>query len=127
MGFWVFMVVMDLLIPGVMVILGWVFFHRPPKEINNVYGYRTGYSMKNKDTWEFAHRYCGKLWFRLGWVLLPLSFIPMLLVLGRNKDTVGAVSLGICVVQTLILVISIFPTELALRKNFEKDGRRKRR
>ena len=34
---------------------------KAPKEINSVFGYRTSMSMKNKDTWEFAHKYCGKV------------------------------------------------------------------
>ena len=31
------------------------------EDVNFVFGYRTSMSMKNKDTWEFAHKYCGKV------------------------------------------------------------------
>ena len=50
------MVMMDLMIPLIMIVFGKVFLKNPPKEINLIYGYRTGRSMKNKDTWNFAHR-----------------------------------------------------------------------
>ncbi|MCY6372198.1 SdpI family protein [Clostridium ganghwense] len=38
---------------------------KPPKEINSTFGYRTTMSSKNKDTWNFAHRYAGIVWFIL--------------------------------------------------------------
>ena len=47
-------------------------------------------SMKNKDTWEFAHKYCGKslvcLWN--GYVC-PITVIFMLLVIGKMKIVFG--------------------------------------
>ena len=46
-------------------------------------------SMKNKDTWEFAHKYCGKVWYVCGMVMLPITVIFMLLVIGKNEDCVG--------------------------------------
>ena len=60
MGFGIFMLLMDLLIPLTMVVFGKMFMTKSPKNINAVFGYRTTMSMKNKDTWEFAHKYCGK-------------------------------------------------------------------
>lgn len=55
------MLVFDLLIPVVMIVAGRMMWKHPPKNINEVIGYRTGHSMKNMDTWKFAHNYCGKL------------------------------------------------------------------
>lgn len=40
MGFWVFMLVMDMLIPIVMITFGYVFKRSAPKEINYVFVYR---------------------------------------------------------------------------------------
>lgn len=82
-------------------------------------------SMKNKDTWEFAHKYCGKLWFRCGLVLLPLSVIPLLFVLNKDIATVGNVGLIVAGVQLVPLVGSIFPTEAALKRTFDQNGLRR--
>lgn len=49
MGFWIFMLIMDLLIPFTMIGYGRSFSKKAPKEINAVYGYRTSMSMKNSD------------------------------------------------------------------------------
>lgn len=39
------------LITGMMIGFGLLFQKRPPKNINNLYGYRTRMSMKNEKTW----------------------------------------------------------------------------
>ena len=46
---------------------------KAPDSINPVFGYRTTMSMKNRDTWEFAHQYCGKLWWILGIMIVVLK------------------------------------------------------
>ena len=73
MGFWIFLLIMCLMIPGLMLLFGFRFRKSAPKEINPVFGYRTDLSMKNRETWRFAHEHCGRLWIRLGLVLLPVS------------------------------------------------------
>lgn len=125
MGFWIFMLCMDLIIPFTMIGIGKLFLNNAPKEINNVFGYRTTMSMKNKDTWEFAHIFCGRLWFRCGLVLLLISTIPLIFVIGRSDNIIGIVSGFICVIQLVVLVGSIFPTEVALKKTFDENGVRR--
>ena len=102
-----------------------IFYEKAPKEINSVFGYRTSMSMKNKDTWEFAHKYCGKIWYVCGMVMLPITVIFMLLVIGKNEDCVGSIGGIICGVQLIPLIGSILLTEIALKKNFDKNGTRR--
>ena len=125
MAFWVFMLVCDLLVPVIMVVFGWVFQNRPPKTINGLYGYRTARSMKNGDTWRFAHACCGRLWWRLGWLVLVLTAAVMLAVLGGDIQRVSIVGGIVCGVQCVVLVATIFPVERALRREFDEFGRRK--
>ena len=125
MGFWVFMLVMDLLIPLTMIGFGRYFTKRVPKEINAVFGYRTSMSMKSKDTWVFAHNYCGRIWYFCGLIMLPVTVLFFLLVIGENKDYVGTVGGIICVVQLISLMGSILPTEIALKNHFDKNGKKK--
>lgn len=83
MGFWVFMLIMDLLIPVSMIGFGRIFMKKAPNEINETFGYRTAMSLKNKDTWEFAHKYCGKIWYIFGLVMLPITVIFMSFLIGK--------------------------------------------
>lgn len=96
--FWVFMLIMDLLIPLTMIGYGKLFLTKPPKNINASFGYRTTMSMKNRDTWEFAHKLCGKLWYRCGLVLIPLSVVPLLFVINKGIKSTSNVGLIIAVI-----------------------------
>ena len=125
MGFWIFMLAMNLLFPLIMIVMGRYFMKKSPKEINYIFGYRTNMSMKNKDTWDFAHNYFGKRWFRLGWLLIPISVIPMLFVIGKGEDIIGTVGMVVMVIDLILLIAPIFPTERALKKVFDKDGNKR--
>ena len=119
------MLIMDLLIPLMMIGFGRMFLNKVPQNINATFGYRTTMSMKNKDTWEFAHKFCGNLWFRCGLVLLPISMIPLILVFSKSIDAIGNTGLIVSSFQLVPVVGSIIPTEIALKKTFDQDGRRK--
>ena len=125
MGFWIFMLLMDLLVPLTMVGFGKLFMTKSPQDISTVFGYRTTMSMKNKDTWEFAHKYCGKLWLKCGLALLPLSVIPLIFVFHKGTDIIGTVGGIVCTVQLVPLIGSISLTEAALKKTFDKNGIRR--
>lgn len=123
MGFWIFMLVIALLLPGVMVLFGQVFLRRPPQQINGVYGYRTRRSMASQAAWDFAHRTCGRLWFAWGLALLPVSAALMLPVLGRAEDVVGLWGTVLVVLQLVFLFLTLGLTEGALKRHFDEAGR----
>ena len=125
MGFWIYMLIIDLLLPFTMIGIGKYFLKTAPKNINTVFGYRTSMSMKNKDTWIFAHKYCGKIWFISGLIMLPLSVIVMMFVFGELENVVGTVGAVLCGIQFIPILISIILTEKALNKTFDKNGIRR--
>lgn len=124
MWFWIFMLIVDLLVPFIMIGFGKYFLKTAPKNINLLFGYRTSMSMKNEDTWTFAHKYCGKIWFVSGLIMLPLSVVVMLFVVGSSENVVGTVSAILCNVQIIFIILSIVLTEKALKKTFNKDGKK---
>jgi len=118
MGFWVFMLCMDFLIPLAMIGFGLVFLRWPPHEINGVYGYRTARSMASQEAWDFAHKYMGKLWLIVGLCVLPPTVAVMLPCLGKDTDTVGFWGGIWCLVECVIMILPIIPTERALKRRF---------
>ena len=125
MGFWIFMLSMDLLIPITMIGFGKLFSQSTLKTINPVIGYRTTMSMKNEETWAFAHQYIGRIWYKAGWVTLFITGIIMLFFMGKDNDTIGNIGAILCMVQMVPLIVPIFFTERALKKEFDKEGRRR--
>ncbi|MFR9182766.1 MAG: hypothetical protein ACLVMF_03685 [Christensenellales bacterium] len=61
----------------------------------------------------------------LGLVLLIITVIAMLFLLGRNMESTAFFATGILVFQLLVMLGSILPVERALKKRFDKDGRRR--
>lgn len=122
MWFWWFMLCCDTLIPVVMIVGGRIVWKHPPKEINSLMGYRSERSMKNMDTWIFAHHYSGKLWFKVGWILLPITIIIHIPFYEASEEVIGSLSLGLIAVQSIILIGSIILTERALKKTFTDEG-----
>lgn len=121
MGFWIFMFAMDLLIPVLMIIIGKVFTVSPPETINGLYGYRTPMSMKNKATWDFAQKYWGKVCFKYAFIALPTALL-LFAFLGKSEDAVGIAGAVISCAQCAVMVFTIFATERALKKIFDKNG-----
>ena len=125
MGFFIFMFICNLLIPLIMIAAGFLMYKKTPKEINGLIGYRTPRSSKNKDTWAFAHEYCGKLWFKWGLILLVPSVIVQIPFFNSGEDTLGAVSVAFETVQLVFLIGTIFIVEKALKRTFDENGNRK--
>lgn len=125
MFFWLFTLVCNIIYSLTMIIAGWFMWKHCPKKINSWVGYRSKYSMLNMDTWKFAHENIGKRWYNIGRILLIVTIIVQLLFYGKSEDTLGWLTLYICIIESTILIVSIYPTEVALRKTFTKTGERK--
>lgn len=125
MVFWLYMLAMDLLIPATMILCGWFFRRGGPKRINHFCGYRTKRSMRNGDTWRFAHQVCGNVWFRWGLLLIPISLAVMLCVVGRSPGEIGTVGGVLTMVQMIPLIGGILVTERALKRTFDPWGNRR--
>ena len=117
--FWLYMFICLLLIPLVMIIFGTIFRRAAPKKINPLFGYRSEQSMKDKESWDFAHKQVGSIWRRWGFAML-ISIVPMFFVYGKDVDTVSYWGLAIIVLQLIVMIIPIFIVEKRL-KNFNKN------
>ena len=125
MGFFIAMFVCNLLMPLIMLIGGYCMYRKPPKEINELVGYRTTMSKKNKDTWKFAHDYCGRLWIKLGFILLIPTILVQIPFVHSSENAIGIVALIVEAVQLAILIGSIVPVEKALKRTFDENGVRR--
>ena len=126
LAMWVFMLVMNLLIPAAMIGHGRRFTKDPPREINMGNGYRTNRSMKNQETWDFAQLYCGKVWWKWGRALIPLAVVGQALtLLCPTVQSMCRWSLAPTTVEVVVMAAIYFPVERALKRNFDKDGNRR--
>ena len=111
MAFWLFMLIMNLLIPFTMIGFGFYFQKHPPKEINELFGYRT----------------FGRVWLIWGWFSAAFSFPCMLLLYGKSDTACGIYGVILCFLQCIVLLFTLFIVERRLHRIFHKDGTRKLR
>lgn len=119
-AFYIFVLVFDLMIPAIMLFFGYHWQKKTPKEINMGYGYRTRRSMSSKKAWNFAHIFFGKLWIKLGWATLfvTLAVMAVLALFTLEIDRVGIVGTIVAFLQLIPMIVPIFATERALKREF---------
>ena len=122
MFMWVFMTGCCLLLPVLLYRFGKFFENDDSTEINYTFGYRTARSMKNPDTWRFAQKYWGKLRKQTAAVCMVIAVFPLMLVFGKDADTVGTVGGIICMMQLIPMLATIPKTEKALKGTFDDEG-----
>lgn len=106
--------------PVFMIVVGLLWRSFPPKK-NVAFGYRSYMSMKNNDTWKFAHLYIGKLWTWVGLVLLVLhKSFRFFFNSGHGKTYEW-----IIFIEVAVMILTLLPTELALRSKFDNKGKLK--
>ena len=120
--YWALMAVEALLIPAIMIILGRKFMNNPPEKMNYAFGYRSERSMRNKNTWDFAHRYIGRLWFCAGVATAVATVAVVLVILGQSAESISVVMGCVVIIHLIPLLIPVFLTERALKKNFDENG-----
>lgn len=123
--FFTAMFICNLLIPIIMIIAGYLIYKKPPKKINAWIGYRTKLAKKNKDTWNFAHNLCGRLWIKTGLILVILTIVAQIPFAQSADDIVATASSVIEGVQVIVLLGTIIFVENELRKTFDENGNRK--
>lgn len=83
----------------------------PPKNINDVYGYRSSNSKKNKSNWDFAQKYSTNLFITLLLVMIGLQIV--LFYIDKSNPNIAFITLA-----GLFLTIGIvfYKTEQKLKK-----------
>ena len=107
--------IVPLITGSTFLVTGWILRKYPPKEINRLYGYRTGSSMKNQERWDFAQHYSAIELIRMGVILLLLAIAGVFLPI---KAIIGLL-VSMAVLFTLIILL-ILRTEKAIKKQFDK-------
>ena len=118
MWFWWFMFFSDILVPIIMIIAGFWLYKFPPKDINTLFGYRTVRSMQSPETWLFAQKYSGKVWMISGFIVLTITALIHIPLYGVNDNVIGTLGAIIVLIQIIILLFTLYPVEIALKKKF---------
>lgn len=109
-----FVKIFSFFIPVLMILFGMLLWFSPPKDINNVYGYRTKRSMINDDAWNYAQVCMGKSWFLVGIVLV---FVTLFLLPRINLDS-DSLLITILSIQIVFMFLPLAGVEYLLKRKF---------
>lgn len=113
-----FMYIFSFIIPITFILIGFIFWKHPPKEMNGVSGWRTEQSMKNQETWNFANLLGAKCTLILGTIEFLCTLIFLFIVLNLDISEVSVVALVI--IQSASIAIVYVHVEKELRKHFNQ-------
>jgi len=125
MALWDIILIVVLVMSATMIGFGLLFSRHSPKKINFVLGYRSPMSMKNAETWEFGNVRSGKILWRTGCVLLVGSLITLFAIMSSDVSVIRIAGIAIIIVHAVLIFASVILTEIALRKNFDREGNRR--
>ncbi len=103
----------------VMIGLPLIFKLFPPKGINSMYGYRTGFSMLNEDTWHEANSYSTNINLKISGLLTLIAVILFFLL--------PSIILMFVLIISMLLsrFLTVYLTSKHLDAVFDKNGNRK--
>lgn len=87
-----------------------------PKNINSIFGYKTGQSQKNQLSWIAGNKYFGKLLLKFGITYFIICCILVILSY-VNDISLIFITLSSYVIEIITLIILICKTEKYLRLN----------
>ncbi|GGW66354.1 SdpI/YhfL family protein [Winogradskyella epiphytica] len=99
----------------IFIVVGFIMYKFPPKEINGLYGYRTSASMKNQERWDFAQVYSSKEMMKMGGLQCLVGLIAF--VYQPSEKTGTLIGLGIMILVTILLFIKV---EKKIKSKFSK-------
>lgn len=117
-------IICSMVVPVVMIVMGMVYQTKLLTAKDSYLGYRSPRSMKNQDTWQFAHLKTGRLWFGWGIIMAVITAILLYLLRAETPQTVCAATVGICFFQVLLMILPLRMVEKALKFTFDKNGNR---
>ena len=117
-------VICNMIVPFAMIVMGMIYQTKIMALKDSYMGYRSVRSMKNEDTWQFAHIKIGRLWFGWGIIMLAVTAVLQFFLRTETVQTVCVATVAICFFQVLLMILPLRMVEKALKFTFDKDGNR---
>ena len=125
MGFWIFALCCNLVVPLIMVAGGWMLWKHGNKTDTWFGGYRARRSFFDEESWVYVRGTLGRFWFQLGLVLLIPSVLCLCPFIHYAKKSQGVISYVMVIamfIQFFLLFIPIVAAEISLSRRMNGKG-----
>lgn len=108
--------------PLLILILGAIYYFKPPAEANHSFGYRFYWGMGSVDAWKFTQKLAGVAWMGLG---LVLTLVMVLVCAGfRGMDTMEIVNAALtCTIWEVVLIALVcIAIDVVVALRYDRNG-----
>lgn len=112
--------IFSLFIPTIFILVGFILWKHPPKEINGVSGWRTEQSEKNQQTWDFANLLGAKCTLVFGIIEFLCTFIYLFFTSDFDENEAGMFMIVLAIIQSACFAIVYVYVERKLREHFKQ-------
>lgn len=114
MGFWIYILISEL-IPLGLFIIGGLYESNSTKYESMKFGYKNEYSMKDKSSWEYSNKLAAKIFGSIGSLLFAINVI-VLFIFGENSFTF------ILLLNLFMVILSKMMIDNIIKKKFSNKS-----
>ena len=108
--------------PVLMLLLGLMYYTKPPAEANFSWGFRTYFGMGSVEAWRFTQRVAGLCWIAVGGGMTALCLIAGIFMLVLNGGQAATLAMWAVGIELLLIIASWVFINILVLKNYDKDG-----
>lgn len=112
--------IFSFVIPATFILVGFILWKHPPKEINGTSGWRTEQSEKNQETWDFANLLGAKCTLIFGIIEFLCTFITLFFTSDFDENETGMFMIVLVIIQSACFAIVYVYVERKLREHFKQ-------
>lgn len=114
------LLILNLILPFVMTLVGYILKKRPATNMNAAYGYNTPTAQKSQEHWNYAQSIAPDNFIRTGKILGIVEFVLCVFLILLNVSVYPTVFTGI-IVGIVFLILAFYKTETGIKRKFSDD------
>lgn len=114
------LLILNLIIPFVMIIVGYILKKHPAKDMKSGSGYNTPTSQKSKEHWKYAQEIAPNIFINYGKALLIIEIILSIVLFVFNVYIENVLLVGI-VLGVIFLIFCFYKTENKINSKFTNN------
>lgn len=114
-----------LVAPALLLIFGLLYFFRPIKEANHIFGYRAYFGMGSVEAWLFAQRFAGFIYMILGGIMTLAMLIVSFVLISKDTFTLLTIAAICLIVEAILTGLTVLGINIFLGIRYDRDGYRR--
>ena len=108
--------------PALMLVLGILYFTKPPAEANYSWGFRAYLGMGSVEAWRFTQRVAGLVWMAVGGGMTLLALAAGIFMLIFNAGQAATLAIWAVSIELILVILSWIVINVIVLRKYDKNG-----